>query len=129
MTMDLWMLMASAALQWTLVMTAATTRLWVNGLLWGFGNRETPSKPVPKWADRVQRSSDNMQENLILLAVCVLVVHAAGAANDISALGAQVFFGSRVLHSLVFMAGIPFARTAAWFVSIVGLGMVVSALF
>lgn len=129
MTIDLWMLVASAGLQWALIMTAATPRLLLNGIPWAVSNRETKSVEVPKWAERAQRTSDNMQENLVLLAILVLVVHVADLANDTTALGTQVFLGARIVHTLVFFAGVPWVRTVAWAVSVVGMGMVASVLF
>jgi uncharacterized MAPEG superfamily protein len=38
-------------------------------------------------------------------------------AND----GAQLFFWGRLAHGVIYIAGIPWARTAAWTVSILGL--------
>ena len=36
-------------------------------------------------------------------------------------LGAQLFFWGRVAHAIVYIAGIPWARTVAWTVSVIGL--------
>ena len=36
-------------------------------------------------------------------------------------LGAQLFFWGRVGHAVLYIAGIPWARTAAWLVSVIGL--------
>ncbi len=129
MTLDLWILVACAALQWTLVMAAAWPRLQTNGFAWGMGNRNAASVTMPPWAQRTQRASDNLHENLILFAILVLVVHVAGKANDISAMGAEVFFGARLLHAALYIAGVPVLRTIVWAISIAGLVMIASALF
>jgi uncharacterized MAPEG superfamily protein len=57
----------------------------------------------------------------VLFAALVLVAQAAGKANAVTALGAQLFFWGRLVYALVYIAGIPWLRTAVWFVSVVGL--------
>ena len=69
-----------------------------------------------------------MLENLPLFTILVLVAHVAGLADGTTALGAQVFVGARALHAALYVAGIPVARTLAWSVSIVGLGMIAYAI-
>jgi len=128
MTTDLWILIAAVALQWTLIMVAATPRLLLNGIPWAVGNRHDDSVEVPRWADRAQRASNNLAENLPLFAIVVLVVHAVGAGNDTSALGAQIFLGGRLVHAAVFLAGVPVARTLSWAVSVGGIFVVASTL-
>lgn len=129
MTTDLWILVASALLQWALIMAATTPRLLKNGLSWALGNRSAEGVVQPEWAIRTQRASDNLAENLVLFAILVLVVHVSGKASATTALGAQVFFWGRVAHAGIFIAGIPVARTLAWSVSIVGMVIVLSGLF
>jgi len=128
MTTDLWMLVFAVLLQWGLILGAATPKLLANGLGWAFGNRETEGVEIPDWAQRVQRTSDNMAENLVLFAALVLVAHVSGEADDLSARGAQVFLGARVIHAIIYAVGIPVGRTIAWAVSLVGLGMIIAAL-
>jgi uncharacterized MAPEG superfamily protein len=41
-------------------------------------------------------------------------------------LGAQLYFWARVAYVPVYASGIPFARTAVWTVSIIGLVMVLT---
>lgn len=127
MTTDLSMLLASAGLAWVLIMAAAMPKLMKQGLSWGLGNRDDAGEFAP-WIDRATRAHANLNENLILFAIVVLVVHATGHANDTSATGAVVFFAARVVHALVYIAGIPGVRTLAWAVSLVGLFMVASTL-
>ena len=126
MTTDLTMLLMTAGLHWVLIMAGAMPRLAANGLRWGLGNREDGSEGHAPWVERAHRASVNLQENLILFAIVVLVVHVTGRANDESALGAQVFFWARVGHAVVYLAGIPVLRTVAWLVSLAGLLMTAS---
>jgi uncharacterized MAPEG superfamily protein len=36
-------------------------------------------------------------------------------------LGAQIFFWARVVYAAVYLAGIPWVRTAVWAVSVIGM--------
>jgi len=54
----------------------------------------------------------------------VLIAHVAGRTNEMTALGAQIFFWSRVAYACIYIAGIAWIRTAAWVVSVVGLALI-----
>lgn len=128
MTTDLWMLVASAVLHELLILAAAFPRMYANGIPWALGPRDDPGVEVPLWAQRSQRSSTNMNENLILFAILVLVVHVAGLSSPTTALGAQIYFGARVLHAVFYVLGTPVLRTLAWCASLGALVVIGSAL-
>ena len=127
MTTDLWMLVASVALTWLLIVGTATPSL-LGDPKWAAGNRDESRESSQGWQARLRRASANMNENLVLFAALVLVVSVAGKANATSALGAQVFFGARIAHAVIYVAGVPYLRTLAWAVSIAGMFMIASAL-
>ena len=89
------------------------------------GNREGLA-PCTGWAGRAARAHHNMLENLVLFAALVLVAVAAGRTNSTTLLGAQLFFWARLAYALVYLAGIPWLRTALWLVSVVGLALIFS---
>jgi uncharacterized MAPEG superfamily protein len=93
------------------------------GLMALVGNREGFPE-IKGWGGRALRAHRNMIENLVLFAAVVLAVVAAGKTSDTTLLGAQIFFWARVAYAAIYLAGIPWARTAAWTVSVVGLLMV-----
>jgi uncharacterized MAPEG superfamily protein len=128
MTTELWCLVGAAALQWLLILAAAAPRLMLKGMAWGFSNRDQEGRETPEWTKRLARASDNLQENLILFAILVLVVHVSGRSNDTSATGALIFIGARVAHAIIYAAGITVVRTLAWLVGVVGMLMVGLAL-
>jgi uncharacterized MAPEG superfamily protein len=39
-------------------------------------------------------------------------------------LGAQLFFWARLAYAFVYIAGIPWVRTAVWLVSVIGLVLI-----
>ena len=120
MTTDLWMLVASAMLCLVMPFVGVLGVFQVsNGVGWAFGNRDTPLE-FPEWAARVRRAHANLIENLAPFAILVLVAHAAGLANETTAQGATIFFFARVAHFLVYSAGIPYVRTLAFGVALLG---------
>ena len=98
------------------------------GMEWGLGNRETPLQ-VPEWAARAQRAHANLVENLASFAILVLVAQVAGKTNGWTALGAQLFFWARVVHVVVYTAGIIGLRTAVFFVGVLGELIILVQLF
>lgn len=120
MTTDLWMLVWTALLCLLLPVTYLMGRSSVpNGLAWGFGNRDT-ALAIPAWAARAERAHANLVENLAPFAILVLVAHVSGRANSATALGATMFFWARVAHAAVYIAGIPYLRTAVFFLGTAG---------
>ena len=87
------------------------------------GNREGMPE-IKGWGGRAARAHRNMLENLVLFAALVLVAVLADKTNDKTLLGAQIFFWARVAYAAIYVAGIPWLRTGAWFVSVIGLALV-----
>ena len=87
------------------------------------GNREG-MPALTGMAGRAHRAHCNMLENLAPFAALVLVAAVAGRANEMTALGAQLFFWARVAHAVLYLAGIPWVRTGAWAVSILGIVLI-----
>jgi uncharacterized MAPEG superfamily protein len=113
-------------LLWTVVLTfvqmlaavgAANTQVSFATLA---GNREGMPE-LTGWAGRAQRAHRNMLENLPLFIALVLIAQAAGKTNAMTLLGAELFFWGRLVQWLIYLAGIPWLRTLAWAVSVVGL--------
>jgi uncharacterized MAPEG superfamily protein len=91
------------------------------------GNREN-IPDILGWAGRAARAHRNMLESLVLFAALVLTAHAAGISNAMTVLGAQLFVWGRVAYAVLYIAGIPWARTAAWAVAVAGMLMILSQL-
>lgn len=79
---------------------------------------------ITGWAGRARRAHYNMLENLVLFVALVLVATVAGKTNDMTVMGAQVFLWARIAYALIYLIGIPWLRTLAWAISIVGLIMI-----
>ena len=87
------------------------------------GNRDGLPE-IRGWGGRAARAHRNMLENLVLFAALVLVAVVAGRTNATTLLGAQIFLYARLAYAAVYLAGIPWLRTATWGVSAVGLAMI-----
>jgi len=113
-------------LVWAVVLTVVQMLVAAQGAMnqVGFmrlvGNREGMPE-ITGWGGRAARAHRNMLENLVLFASLVLVAVVAGKTNDMTLLGAQVFFWARLAYAVIFVAGIIWVRTAAWLVSMAGL--------
>jgi uncharacterized MAPEG superfamily protein len=109
-----------------MVVAAAGAQLQV-GLPPLAGNREDLPQ-LTGWAGRASRAHRNMLENIVLFAALVLVANATGKLNATTALGAQLFFWGRVAYAPIYWIGLPWVRTGAWVVSVVGMLMILGQL-
>lgn len=64
-----------------------------------------------------------------LIIGAVLIAHVANADAGLSALGVQIVFWSRVAYLPLYGFGIPYLRSLAWIAGLVGLGIVLFAVF
>lgn len=123
MSIDLKLLIWSAALTVLQMLVAVIGAQQQVGLPPLVGNRENLPAMVD-WAGRAQRAHRNMLESVVVFAILVLVANATGKANAMTALGSELFFWSRLAYVAIYLIGIPWLRTAAWGVSIVGLVLI-----
>jgi uncharacterized MAPEG superfamily protein len=120
-------------LTWTVALWVAQLLVAVAGASTQFpmpvlaGNRETAIE-CRGWAGRAQRACRNLLESLPPFAALVLVAHAVGVSNGTTVMGAELFFYARVAYAIVYVAGIPWLRTAVWTAGLVGLLMILSQL-
>lgn len=107
-------LVASAtALMW-IPYTLARIARW--GLPAALANRDPAKRPDPAWARRAQLAHANAIENLAVFAPLVLVAAASGASTSATVAAAKVYLAARLVHYVVYAAGIPVIRTLAFVV-------------
>lgn len=123
MSPDLKYLLLSTILTFVQVLVAAMGANQAVGLNTLAGNREGLGE-IPGWAGRAKRAHLNMIENMVLFAALVLIAAAAGKANAMTAMGAMIFFWARLAYAVIYVAGIAWLRTLAWFVSVIGMAMI-----
>ena len=115
MTLDLWMLVSLAVLTELLTLPPLYARTSVpGGWRWVFHNRDTELEGVAPWGLRAIRAHGNLVANLAIYAVVILVAHFTGAANDVTHVAGVVLLVSRLVYTVVYIAGIPYLRTAVF---------------
>lgn len=127
MNTELTMLVYSVILTFLIISVPALGGILQNGLATQAGARDGLPEPSV-FAKRARRLQDNMIENMVLFVPLVLAAQAAGVSTAQTALGAEIFVIARVLHALIYLAGIPWLRPVAWAGGVVGMGMILLAL-
>ena len=127
MTPELTLLLWTVILTFIIIMIPAGMGIKENGGPAQAGPRDNLPEPSVL-RKRATRLAVNMKENLVLFAVLVLVAHAAGVSNDMTILGAQIFFYTRIVHAVVYLAGWPHVRPLIWLAGVIGMGMIAAQL-
>ena len=99
------------------------------GLPWGMGPRDEPAAPMGKFGSRVERALNNFFETFVFFLGAVLIAQALNKHTASTALGAQIYFWSRLAYLPVYALGIPVLRTLIWAASLVGIGMVMRGIW
>ncbi|HXS05353.1 MAG TPA: MAPEG family protein [Rhizomicrobium sp.] len=80
-----------------------------------FGRSRRSDAPAdPAWATRARRAHANAVENLAVFAPMVVILALMGASTPATVTAAKIFLGARLLHYIVYAAGIPVVRTLAF---------------
>jgi uncharacterized MAPEG superfamily protein len=102
------------------------TRILTRGLMAALGNPDPSYPPDPAWAERAQRAHTNAIENLVVFTPLVLVAALIGVSTPATVFAAKLYLAARLVHYVVYAAGIPVVRTLA-FVAGVGAMIVFAA--
>ena len=87
----------------------------------GTSNFDQESEKPAAWAKRAHAAHRNALESLPVFAALVLTAHVAGlgvGAAALVAVAAKTHFFARLAHFVVYTAGLPVARTLAFFVAL-----------
>ena len=125
---ELTYLLFSVVLTFVQMLIAASAANQVVGLSTLAGNREG-MKEMPGFAGRARRAHLNMLENMVLFSALVLIAVVANKTNATTAMGALIFFWARLVYAVIYLLGVPWLRTLAWTVSVIGMVMVAWPLF
>ncbi len=120
MAIELKMLLFTVGLFFIQLVAQVVAELMQHGLAYAVSARDEWKNPTGV-ASRIERSYFNLLETMPAFAALVLVVLYTGNANEMTALGAQIYFWGRVVYVPAYISGIPFVRTLVWAASFVGL--------
>ena len=129
MTTELCMLMWSVVLGLLQIAIAATCSVSQRGLGWAAGARDAVLPPLTGIGGRFDRARANFLETFPLFLAVVLAAHLLQRHDHATVLGAQLYFWSRLIYVPLYVAGVAYVRTLAWAVSIVGIVLLLVALF
>ena len=118
MTPDLWILLSLALLTEILTLPPVVARGAVpGGVSWIFHNRDTVLAGVAPWGGRAVRAHDNLADNLAIYAAVIGIACVTGAADEVTLIAGIVLLVARILHAAIYIAGIPYLRTAVFAVA------------
>src|SRR5215469_13938626 len=116
--------MKTPELDYLALVAIATVLMWIpymlariltRGLARSLANPGDPSfPPDPAWADRARRAHANAVENLAVFAPLVVILALTGASTPATILASKTYLGARLVHYVVYAAGIPIIRTLAF---------------
>ena len=111
-----------------LIQIVIQTSIYGTSVLVGARDNLQPSDNV--YLGRARRANENMKETLPWALGLLLLVQMegayAGTAGNTAALGAWIYFWARVAYLPLYLLGVPWLRTLAWVVALVGLGMLLT---
>ena len=122
MTTELYWLTLTALMTALLWVPYVLNRMVMNGLGGTLAGGAPDSNTLSAWAQRASRAHTNAVENLAIFVPIVLTAHVLNISNGATKLAVVVYFFARLLHFVVYSAGIPAARTltftAGWLAQI-----------
>ena len=129
MTTELTYLALTLILALVQIFLPAGARTAEFGSKWNAGPRdETPEAKKPL-TGRLERAQANLYETLPLFIGAVLIAHVAGRNGALTAWGTGLYFCGRVVYVPLYALGVPYVRSLAWLVSLIGLVLILAALF
>lgn len=129
MTKELFWLTLTVVLTGLMWVPYIIDRIRVRGLAGAMANPTPNDKPQHGWAMRLYFAHTNAVENLMIFAPLVLILDSLGVANHTTAVACAVYFWARLLHVVVYTAGIPVLRTLAFAIGFLAQAALVLAIF
>ena len=122
-------------LAWSVVLLIA--HIVVQGLLvaplrgaaWNAGPRDEGQPPLGKYPGRAQRALENFKETYPAFIALALALVVTSKTGGIGALGAWMWFAGRVAYLPLYLLGVPWLRTLAYGVALIGLILMLTRLF
>jgi uncharacterized MAPEG superfamily protein len=115
--------MKTPELYFLALIATATVLMWVpytvariltRGLARALDNPDPSFAPDPAWAERARRAHANAAENLAVFAPLVVILALTGASTATTILASKTYLAARLVHYIVYAAGIPVVRTLAF---------------
>ncbi|WP_342627923.1 MAPEG family protein [Nguyenibacter vanlangensis] len=118
LTPELYFLVLIACLTVLMWIPHTIARVLTRGLMPALRNPDPSYTADPAWAERARRAHANATENLVVFAPLVIVATLLGVHTPATVIAAKIYFGARIVHYLVYAAGIPVVRTLVFVVGV-----------
>lgn len=122
MTTELYWLTLTALMTALFWVPYVLNRLAMSGLGGTLAGDAPDSDKLSLWAQRAIKAHGNAVENLAIFAPIVLTAHVLGVSTAATKAAVVVYFFARLLHFVVYSAGVPAMRTltftAGWLAQI-----------
>jgi uncharacterized MAPEG superfamily protein len=105
------------------ILVAAQVKTRQYGTKWNMGPRDEDLPPLNPLAGRLTRAQANFFETFPIFIGAVILATSVGTDSQ-TALGAWLWLGGRVAYLPLYALGVPYLRSLAWVVSLVGIVMV-----
>jgi len=128
-SVELQMLFCAIALGIVQLFIALLAKVGSRGMPWAVGPRDEAGAPLGKFGGRLERAYRNFLETFAFFAAGVLLARALDKTTPNSVLGAQIYVWARLLYIPAYVFAIPFLRTLIWAAGLVGIVMVMSAIW
>jgi uncharacterized MAPEG superfamily protein len=128
-SVELQLLFCAIALGIVQLLLAVLASVAGRGMGWAVGTRDEGWPPLGTWGGRLERAYKNFLETFPFFAAAVLLAHALDKSTHSSVLGAQIYLWARVIYIPVYVIGIPYLRTLVWTASLIGIVMVLAAIW
>ena len=129
MTTELWMLAGTTILFMLLLAMQTITALIAGVSINVLAGDRSDLPAADGLRGRAARTVNNSVEGMVIFAPLVVIAHLAGISNDLTVMGATIYFWSRVAYVPCYMFGIPWIRTLVFGAGLAGLLMIIAALF
>ena len=128
MAAELQLLVLAIAIGIINLMWAAVASRRQQGLKWAGGSRDEP-RPVTGVAARLERAFTNYRETFPLFAAAIVGAYLTGQTGGATLWGSGMYVAGRAAYVPLYASGVRYWRSLAWFVSFIGLIVLVIALF
>ena len=125
---ELLLLACAAIIGLVQLMWAASAARGQQGLKWGMGPRDEP-KVLTGVAGRLERAHRNFMETFPIFAAAVVVAYLGSKLSPLTLWGSGLYVVARAVYAPVYAAGVSGLRSLVWGVALVGIVMVIAAIF
>ena len=129
MTTELWMLAGTTILFMLLLAMQSSISLITGVSITTLVGDRSDLPAADGLRGRAARTVNNSVEGMVIFVPLVVIAHLAGISNDLTVMGATIYFWSRVAYVPCYMFGIPWIRTLVFGAGLAGLLMILAALF